>query len=90
MVKAVLRAGAVVATSRCWSLEEVLRAEVVDIPAEGVEGFHSSACGEAIGCALVGVGYRNRYQTVYFVHSISSGVLRNGLEQLLFRRSLAL
>ena len=49
--KAVLRAGAVVATSRCWSLEGVLRAHVVNFRAEVAEGLHSSACGEAVGCA---------------------------------------
>ena len=51
MVKAVLQAGAVNATLRCWSLEGVLRAEVVDLRAEVAEGLRSSACGEAIDCA---------------------------------------
>ena len=34
-----MRAGTVVATSRCWSLEGLLRAEVVDLRAEVVEGY---------------------------------------------------
>ena len=36
-----LRAGAVVATSRCCSLGEVFRAEVVDLRTEVAEGLHS-------------------------------------------------
>ena len=46
--KAVLRAGAVVATSRCWSLEKVLRAEDVDLRAEVVKGWLIAKFGEVI------------------------------------------
>ena len=38
-----MRAGAVVVTSRCWSLEGVLRAEVVDLRAVVAESLRSSA-----------------------------------------------
>ena len=50
-LKAVLRAGAAVVTSRCWSLAEALRAEVVDLRAEIAEGLHCFACGEATAWA---------------------------------------
>ena len=43
-----MRAGAVVETSRCWSLEGVLRAEVVDLRAEVVGGWLIAKFGEDI------------------------------------------